>query len=61
VVVAQAGARLEPDAILAQLKTQLANYKVPKRCVIVPELPRNTMGKVQKNLLRAEYQNAFSA
>jgi len=56
VVVAQAGARLDPEAILAQLKTQLANYKIPKRCVIAPELPRNTMGKVQKNLLRAEHQ-----
>ncbi len=61
VVVAKPGARLDPEAILAQLKTQLANYKVPKRCVIVPELPRNTMGKVQKNQLRAEHQDAFSA
>jgi len=48
VVVANPGARLDPEAILAQLKMQLANYKIPKRCVIVPELPRNTMGKVQK-------------
>ncbi|MFZ5486796.1 MAG: malonate--CoA ligase [Pseudomonadota bacterium] len=61
VVVAKPGARLDPEAILAQLKMQLANYKIPKRCVIVPELPRNTMGKVQKNLLRAEHQDALSA
>ena len=61
VVVANPGARLDPEAILAQLKMQLANYKIPKRCVIVPELPRNTMGKVQKNLLRAEHQDALSA
>ncbi|RCX11585.1 malonate--CoA ligase [Extensimonas vulgaris] len=61
VVVAKPGTQLDPEAILAQLKSQLANYKIPKRCVIVPELPRNTMGKVQKNLLRAEHQNMFGA
>jgi len=42
------------------LKQQLANFKIPKRCVIVSELPRNTMGKVQKNLLREQYKNAFA-
>jgi malonyl-CoA/methylmalonyl-CoA synthetase len=30
----------------------LANFKVPKQCVVLSELPRNAMGKVQKNLLR---------
>jgi malonyl-CoA/methylmalonyl-CoA synthetase len=34
----------------------LANFKVPKRCYVVAELPRNAMGKVQKNVLRNEYQ-----
>jgi len=33
----------------------VANYKVPKQCVVVPDLPRNAMGKVQKNLLRERY------
>jgi malonyl-CoA/methylmalonyl-CoA synthetase len=56
VVIAKPGARLEPANILAVLKTMLANFKIPKRCYVVPELPRNTMGKVQKNLLRAQYQ-----
>jgi malonyl-CoA/methylmalonyl-CoA synthetase len=46
---------LEPDAIVAQLKATLANFKVPKRCYVVTELPRNAMGKIQKNLLRARY------
>ena len=55
VVVAKAGAALEPADIIGALKARLANFKIPKRCVIVPELPRNTMGKVQKNLLRAQY------
>ncbi|MEY3446029.1 MAG: hypothetical protein RIR45_784, partial [Pseudomonadota bacterium] len=32
-----------------------ANFKVPKKCYLVPELPRNAMGKVQKNELRSRY------
>jgi malonyl-CoA/methylmalonyl-CoA synthetase len=54
VVVAQAGVTLDSAHILASLKASLANYKVPKRCLVVPELPRNTMGKVQKNVLREQ-------
>ncbi len=41
--------------IIAQLKGTLANFKVPKRVVFATELPRNAMGKVQKNLLRQQY------
>jgi malonyl-CoA/methylmalonyl-CoA synthetase len=41
--------------ILAALKQKIAGFKVPKRVFFVPELPRNTMGKVQKNLLRERY------
>ncbi len=61
VVIAKPGAALKPDAILAKLKSQLANFKIPKRCEIVAELPRNTMGKVQKNLLREQYKSSFQA
>lgn len=46
---------IAPESILAQLKAQLAHFKVPKRCVVVAELPRNAMGKVQKNVLRERY------
>jgi malonyl-CoA/methylmalonyl-CoA synthetase len=56
VVIAKPGAVLEPAAIIAQLKAMLANFKIPKRCYVVPELPRNAMGKVQKNLLRDQYK-----
>lgn len=42
------------------LKGQLANFKIPKRCFVVQELPRNTMGKVQKNLLRDEHKQLFA-
>ncbi|NWG73877.1 MAG: malonyl-CoA synthase [Rubrivivax sp.] len=59
VVVPRPGATLEPQAIVAALKTRIAGYKVPKRVVVVPELPRNQMGKVQKNLLRDEHRRLF--
>jgi malonyl-CoA/methylmalonyl-CoA synthetase len=52
---------VQPEAILAELKAKLANFKIPKRCFVVAELPRNTMGKVQKNLLREQYKNLFLA
>ncbi len=55
VVVARAGAKLDAAHILSQLKRTLANFKVPKQCHIVTELPRNSMGKVQKNLLRRQF------
>jgi len=55
VIVAKAGAKPDPAAILLALKSMLANFKIPKQCHVVEELPRNTMGKVQKNLLRAQY------
>ena len=60
VVVARAGAQPDGDAILGALKAQMANFKVPKRCFVAAELPRNTMGKVQKNLLRDQYRDACS-
>ena len=59
VVIAKAGAQLNADHIIAALKSQLANFKIPKKCFVVPELPRNTMGKVQKNLLREQYKDEF--
>jgi malonyl-CoA/methylmalonyl-CoA synthetase len=61
VVIAKPGATVQPEAILAELKAKLANFKIPKRCFVVAELPRNTMGKVQKNLLREQYKNLFLA
>jgi malonyl-CoA/methylmalonyl-CoA synthetase len=61
VVIARAGAKPDPDALLATLKARLANFKIPKRCFVLAELPRNTMGKVQKNLLRERYKDLFTA
>ncbi len=59
VVVAKAGAALDANAIHAALKASIANFKVPKRVFVVADLPRNAMGKVQKNLLRQEYAKLF--
>lgn len=59
VVISKPGAVVKPDEVVSSLKARLANFKIPKRCVVVAELPRNTMGKVQKNLLRDEYKGLF--
>jgi malonyl-CoA/methylmalonyl-CoA synthetase len=52
---------LDADALIARARTQLAAFKTPKRVVFVDDLPRNAMGKVQKNLLRETYRDAFRA
>ena len=51
-VVLEAGARLDEAVAIQQLAEKLARYKLPKRIIAVDELPRNAMGKVQKNRLR---------
>jgi len=59
VVVRKPGSTLDGDQIVASLKAKLANFKIPKRCFVVDSLPRNTMGKVQKNLLRDQHKSLF--
>jgi malonyl-CoA/methylmalonyl-CoA synthetase len=59
IVIAKAGAKVDGDMVVAQLKAQLANFKIPKKCFVVAELPRNTMGKVQKNVLRELHKSLF--
>jgi len=59
VVVAKPGATPQSAAILAALTGKVARFKQPKKVIFVPELPRNTMGKVQKNQLRAAYDDLF--
>ncbi|MCE2830863.1 MAG: hypothetical protein LW709_02075 [Oxalobacteraceae bacterium] len=55
VVVPRAEATLSEHTIIQMLKNAIANFKVPKQVHVVTELPRNTMGKVQKNLLREQF------
>ena len=61
VLIAKPGAALDSAAVVAALKSQIANFKVPKKVFVLDELPRNTMGKVQKNLLREQYKALFTA
>ena len=61
VIVPQASAALSEADIINSLQTRLARYKIPKRVLIVDELPRNTMGKVQKNVLRTVYASLYGA
>lgn len=60
VVVPQKGAEISEAGIVAGLTAQLAKFKQPKRVIIVDELPRNTMGKVQKNVMRDSYKDLLS-
>lgn len=55
------GSVLSEADVIAHVKSELANFKVPKRVHFVDELPRNTMGKVQKNILRERFSSYSSA
>jgi malonyl-CoA/methylmalonyl-CoA synthetase len=55
VVVPRRGTTLDPKSMMAALRQRIAGFKVPKRIEVVDALPRNAMGKVQKNVLRETY------
>jgi malonyl-CoA/methylmalonyl-CoA synthetase len=60
VVVGRGGAAVDADECTRVLKGKIANFKVPKAIFVVAELPRNAMGKVQKNVLRERHAALFS-
>lgn len=60
-IVSKPGAKLDGSEVIAYVKARLANFKVPKRVIFLPELPRNAMGKVMKNRLREDYGSKQSA
>ena len=60
VVVCNKGAGVTEASVLKALDGRLAKFKMPKRVFVVEELPRNTMGKVQKNVLRDSYKDIYS-
>ncbi len=60
ILVAKAGATPDLDAIKANISTSLARFKLPQKLIVLPELPRNAMGKVQKKQLRDAYQDLFA-
>jgi malonyl-CoA/methylmalonyl-CoA synthetase len=59
-IVCKPGATLTEDQVVGYVKSRLANFKVPKRVLFVAELPRNAMGKVQKNRLRESFAGTFT-
>jgi malonyl-CoA/methylmalonyl-CoA synthetase len=61
VVVSKPGAQLEERTMLAALGRELAKYKLPKRILVADALPRNAMGKIQKNELRERHRGALDA
>jgi malonyl-CoA/methylmalonyl-CoA synthetase len=60
VIVPNPSAALDEAAIRDVLERRLARFKLPKRMVFVDELPRNTMGKVQKSALRERYRDLYN-
>jgi malonyl-CoA/methylmalonyl-CoA synthetase len=59
VVVCNEGAEVNETSVLNALDGRLAKFKMPKRVIVVDELPRNAMGKVQKNILRDTYADIY--
>ena len=60
VLVCSKGADVTEAAVLNALDGRIAKFKMPKRVFVVDELPRNTMGKVQKNILRDTYKDIYA-
>jgi len=60
VVIPRPGVTLDEATLIGQIKDQMSGFKVPKRIVFQDALPRNTMGKVQKNMLREQFGNLFT-
>ena len=60
VVVCDKAAKVDESSVLKALDGRLAKFKMPKRVIFVDELPRNAMGKVQKNILRDTYSGIYA-
>nr|WP_309471283.1 hypothetical protein [Thalassospira profundimaris] len=60
VVVRTGNSHISEEDIIRYIKSLMANFKVPKKVIFLAELPRNTMGKVQKNILREDYRALFA-
>jgi malonyl-CoA/methylmalonyl-CoA synthetase len=60
VLVCNPGADVSEASVLNALDGRLAKFKMPKRIFVVNELPRNAMGKVQKNVLRNTYSQIYT-
>lgn len=59
VAVLRANGAIDADAVREEMKRDLAGFKVPKAVIVIDEMPRNTMGKIQKKALRERYASFF--
>lgn len=59
VAVLRAHGEIDADAVREEMKRDLAGFKVPKAVIVIDEMPRNTMGKIQKKALRERYASLF--
>ena len=60
VIVPVKGAKVSEERLMGAIRDKIARFKQPKKIYVVKELPRNTMGKVQKNILRDQYGSTFA-
>ena len=58
-IVPQEGKRPNLTQITENIEKEIARFKHPRQLIVIENLPRNTMGKVQKNVLREQYKNTF--
>ena len=60
-VIVVSNDQLRKDTLMSEIRAKIASFKLPKKLIFVPALPRNVMGKVQKNVLRQKYATAFTS
>ena len=60
-IVVEPGQSPDLEQIMEAMQATLARFKQPRRLIVVPELPRNAMAKVQKNILREQFKDAVHA
>lgn len=60
ILVAKPGNTINEETVLSSIRDDIARFKQPKRIIVMDELPRNTMGKVQKNQLRETYKDLLT-
>jgi long-chain acyl-CoA synthetase len=61
IVVPKAGATIDPAVLIAELKTRLDGYKVPKAVIVADTLPKTSTGKIQKNVLRDAHATFYGS
>ena len=60
VVVAKPGSAIDPDALVTDMRSHIASFKLPKSVIVVDELPKTSTGKIQKNVLRKQFASHYT-